>query len=140
MRATMAHVRISKTGRGSRIRTCDLKYPKLPRYQTALFPGGSSHTAAPVRGAIHGSDFASKTRGTAKSVRLRAVGAHFGRHHALRTGAETHQHGLAGAQLGDAEAAQRLHVDEDVRRAVAAGDEAESAQPVEPQIGRASWR
>ena len=25
-------------GRGSRIRTCDLKYPKLPRYQTALCP------------------------------------------------------------------------------------------------------
>jgi hypothetical protein len=25
-------------GRGSRIRTCDLKYPKLPRYQAALYP------------------------------------------------------------------------------------------------------
>jgi hypothetical protein len=25
-------------GRGSRIRTCDLEYPKLPRYQTALYP------------------------------------------------------------------------------------------------------
>src|SRR5262249_40218738 len=23
---------------GSRIRTCDLEYPKLPRYQTALYP------------------------------------------------------------------------------------------------------
>jgi hypothetical protein len=28
----------NKNGRGSRIRTCDLKYPKLPRYQTALCP------------------------------------------------------------------------------------------------------
>jgi hypothetical protein len=28
-----------ETGRGSRIRTCDLKFPKLPRYQTALYPG-----------------------------------------------------------------------------------------------------
>ncbi len=25
-------------GRGSRIRTCDLQYPKLPRYQAALYP------------------------------------------------------------------------------------------------------
>ncbi len=25
-------------GRGSRIRTCDLKYPKLPRYRAALYP------------------------------------------------------------------------------------------------------
>jgi hypothetical protein len=25
-------------GRGSRIRTCDLKYPKLPRYRAALCP------------------------------------------------------------------------------------------------------
>ena len=27
-----------RAGRGSRIRTCDLEYPKLPRYQTALYP------------------------------------------------------------------------------------------------------
>jgi hypothetical protein len=27
-----------RDGRGSRIRTCDLKYPKLPRYQAALYP------------------------------------------------------------------------------------------------------
>src|ERR1700685_2066399 len=26
------------SGRGSRIWTCDLKYPKLPRYQAALYP------------------------------------------------------------------------------------------------------
>ena len=29
-------------GRGSRIRTCDLKYPKLPRYRAALYPDGSA--------------------------------------------------------------------------------------------------
>jgi hypothetical protein len=29
-------------GRGSRIRTCDLEYPKLPRYQTALYPARTS--------------------------------------------------------------------------------------------------
>jgi hypothetical protein len=29
-------------GRGSRIRTCDLQYPKLPRYQAALYPGPAS--------------------------------------------------------------------------------------------------
>ncbi len=28
----------SLDGRGSRIRTCDLKYPKLPRYRAALYP------------------------------------------------------------------------------------------------------
>src|ERR1700691_4770477 len=28
-------------GRGSRIRTCGLKYPKLPRYRAALYPDGS---------------------------------------------------------------------------------------------------
>ena len=26
-------------GRGTRIRTADLQYPKLPRYQAALYPG-----------------------------------------------------------------------------------------------------
>ena len=31
-------------GRGSRIRTCDLQYPKLPRYQAALYP--VAHVAA----------------------------------------------------------------------------------------------
>jgi hypothetical protein len=31
--------RATPGGRGSRIRTCDLKFPKLPRYQTALYPG-----------------------------------------------------------------------------------------------------
>jgi hypothetical protein len=30
-----------RRGRGSRIRTCDLKYPKLPRYQAAPYPGAA---------------------------------------------------------------------------------------------------
>src|ERR1700739_2321498 len=33
-------------GRGSRIRTCDLQYPKLPRYQAAPYPAGSRHWIA----------------------------------------------------------------------------------------------
>ncbi len=56
----------------------------------------------------------------------------FRRHHALGAGPEADQHVLAGPQLGQAEAPQRFHVDEDVRRALAAGQEAEAAQPVEP--------
>src|ERR1700733_3462948 len=48
-----------------------------------------------------------------------AIRPHFGGHHALRSRAEPHQHGLAGPQLGDAVAAQRLHVNEDIRRALA---------------------
>src|ERR1019366_5796986 len=35
-------------GRGSRIRTCDLKYPKLPRYQTALYPALGRRSACPL--------------------------------------------------------------------------------------------
>ncbi len=35
---TVPKGRARDVGRGSRIRTCDLKYPKLPRYQTALYP------------------------------------------------------------------------------------------------------
>src|SRR5262245_33425098 len=42
-----------------------------------------------------------------------ALGAHLGGHHALRARPEADHHELAGAQLGDAEAAQRLHVHED---------------------------
>src|ERR1700722_2779143 len=40
MRAVMTAPSLfpNRGGRGSRIRTCDLKYPKLPRYQTALYP------------------------------------------------------------------------------------------------------
>src|SRR5580700_8035812 len=40
MRAVMTAPSLfpNRGGRGSRIRTCDLKYPKLPRCQTALYP------------------------------------------------------------------------------------------------------
>jgi hypothetical protein len=36
-------------GRGSRIRTCDLEYPKLPRYQTALYPAKVHGRETPMR-------------------------------------------------------------------------------------------
>src|SRR5215510_482729 len=48
MRAVMkvaclsARPKKSAAGRGSRIRTCDLKYPKLPRYQAAPYPGAAA--------------------------------------------------------------------------------------------------
>src|SRR5580704_12646350 len=61
-----------------------------------------------------------------------AVRAHFRGHHSLGSGTEPHQHRLAGAQFGHAVAAQCLHVNEDVRRALAAGQKPESAQAVEP--------
>src|ERR1043166_3889557 len=56
----------------------------------------------------------------------------FGRHHPLRAGPKAHQHELAGPQLGEAIAPQRLHVHEDVRRPLAARQEPETAQAVEP--------
>ena len=64
--------------------------------------------------------------------RRAGLGMDLGRHHALGAGPEAHQHILAGPQLGHAEAAQRFHVDENVGRALAAGQEAETAEPVEP--------
>src|SRR5579863_643294 len=39
-RACHAVAKAKAGGRGSRIRTCDLQYPKLPRYQAALYPAG----------------------------------------------------------------------------------------------------
>jgi hypothetical protein len=45
-------------GRGSRIRTCDLEYPKLPRYQTALYPArvmGRNTHAGDALASIHAS-------------------------------------------------------------------------------------
>src|ERR1700760_4211498 len=53
-------------------------------------------------------------------------------HHALGPRPEAYQHILAGTQLGHAEAAQRLHVHEDVWGTLAAGQEAEAAQTIEP--------
>src|SRR5882762_7489068 len=38
-------------GRGSRIRTCDLEYPKLPRYQAALYPARVPSARALIRDA-----------------------------------------------------------------------------------------
>ncbi len=60
------------------------------------------------------------------------VGMNFGSHKALVAMAEPHQHHLARAQLGYAEAAQRFHVDEDVLGALAPGQEAEPLGTVEP--------
>src|SRR6516164_1665571 len=42
-------------GRGTRIRTADLQYPKLPRYQAALYPGTAM--------SIHAKGTSSKARG-----------------------------------------------------------------------------
>src|SRR5262245_15135651 len=50
----------------------------------------------------------------------RRIGPDFGGHHALRPRPEADQHRLARPQFRDAEAAQRLHVDEDVWGPVAA--------------------
>ena len=61
-----------------------------------------------------------------------AIGMHLGRHQTLRSRPEADQNGLPGPQFGETIAAQSLHVHEDVGRAVASGEEAEAAQPVEP--------
>jgi len=60
------------------------------------------------------------------------IGANFGGHKAFRALAITHQHHLAGAEFGETEAPQGLHVHEDVGGALAAGEEAEAAQTIEP--------
>lgn len=57
-------------------------------------------------------------------------GVHFGRFESLRTGSVTDQ--LPLAQLGHAEAPQRLHVHENARRPLSARQEAEAAKPIEP--------
>ena len=48
-----------------------------------------------------------------------ALGANFGDHKTFRALAVADEHELAGAELGDAEAAQRFHVHEHVGGAVA---------------------
>jgi hypothetical protein len=58
--------------------------------------------------------------------------AHFGGHQALRAVAVPHHHLFARLQLGDAVSTQGFHMDEDIRGAVAAAEEAEAAQAVEP--------
>src|SRR5262245_9520811 len=59
-------------------------------------------------------------------------GAYLGRHQSLRSRPKSHENELPRPQFGQAEAAQGLHVDENVGRAFAAGEETETAQPVEP--------
>src|SRR5712691_3186798 len=61
----------------------------------------------------------------------RALRPDLGRHQALRAGAEAHQDELPRPQLGQSIPAQGLHVDENVRGALPARQEAESAQAVE---------
>src|SRR6516165_1057196 len=62
----------------------------------------------------------------------RALGPYLGCHQALWSRTKAHHDELARPQLGDAKAAQRLHVHEYVGRALATGEEAEATQPVEP--------
>src|ERR1700722_15016961 len=52
----------SLAGRGSRIRTCDLKYPKLPRYQAALYPAFSPVWLTEARAAGKGDRIFRATR------------------------------------------------------------------------------
>ncbi len=63
-------------------------------------------------------------------IRLRQ--ANLGGHQPFRPRPVAHQDLIAGLQLGNAEAPQRLHVNEHVRLIVALAGEAEAAQPVEP--------
>src|SRR5436190_22724586 len=87
--------------------------------------------AAQVRGVRL--TFPSAVVGSMRGQRRRAgLGMDLGRHHALGPRPEAHQHILARTQLGHAEAAQRFHMHENVRRTLATGQEAETAQPVEP--------
>ena len=64
-------------------------------------------------------------RGRAKRA---AVGADFGGHQPFGTRPKADQHGLAGPQFGNAIAPQRFHVHENVGRALAPRQEAETAQ------------
>src|SRR5262249_31084084 len=59
-------------------------------------------------------------------------GAYIGRHQALRARPKSHENELSRPQSGQTETAQGLHVHENVGRALAAGEETEAAQPVEP--------
>src|SRR5262245_8556432 len=61
-----------------------------------------------------------------------AFRAYLGRHQSLRSRPKSHENELPRPQLGQTEAAQGLHVHENVGRALATGEETETAQPVEP--------
>src|SRR5271165_1326717 len=57
---------------------------------------------------------------------------HLGGQQALGSRTKTGEHAVAGLRVDEAITAQRLHVDEDVFGALAAGKEAEATRPVEP--------
>src|SRR5436190_7998905 len=61
-----------------------------------------------------------------------AVGTDLGDHQALGAIAVADEHVLTGAKLGDAEAAQSLHVYEDIGCALPLGEGPEAANAVEP--------
>ena len=64
---------------------------------------------------------------------LRAVERpHLGRHQSLRSRTKPGEHAVARLGVDEAIAAQRLHMDENVFGALAAGEEAEAPGPVEP--------
>src|SRR5262245_55388590 len=60
------------------------------------------------------------------------IRTYLGRHQSLRSRPKSHENELSRPQFGQAEAAQGLHVHENVGGALAAGEETETAQPVEP--------
>ena len=57
---------------------------------------------------------------------------HFRGEQAFGARTETRQHRVARLRVGEAVTPQRLHMDEDVLGALAAGQEAEAARAVEP--------
>src|SRR5688572_5977815 len=61
-----------------------------------------------------------------------AVRPKLGRHAPFRAHTPANLDDLSGTQLGEAEAAQALHMNEDVRRAFSARQESETPDPIEP--------
>ncbi|BAM89763.1 hypothetical protein S58_37710 [Bradyrhizobium oligotrophicum S58] len=60
-RARARHPAAGENGRGSWIRTNDLQYPKLPRYQAALYPDIFKRTDVLEAPSLHGRGLRSKT-------------------------------------------------------------------------------
>src|SRR5258705_9955730 len=124
--------------RGPGWRTTKPKYmdePPKPKWNGRKLTRGLRQRPEPRAAAGSGglkfpsAGFVASVRG---QRRRPGLGMDLGGHHALGARPEPHQHILARTQLGHAEAAQRFHVHEDVRRALTAGQEAKTAQPVEP--------
>src|SRR5204862_4257254 len=67
-----------------------------------------------------------------RQARRDTVRPQVGSHAAFDAHAPADMHDLVWPQLGEAEAPQRLHVDEDVWCAFATGQEPKSADPIEP--------